>query len=50
MEPMSRGAARDVLAYLYEQGILSMAYNEETEQDILNAVQDIIRKDCDLGC
>ncbi len=50
MEPKSRIAAKDVLAYLYEQGLLSAAYNEETEQDILNSVQDIIRKDCDLGC
>ena len=50
MEPMSRAAAKDVLKYLYEQGLLSSAYNEETENDIINSVQEIIKKDCDLDC
>lgn len=50
MEPTSRVTARDVLKYLYEQGLLSSAYNEETENDIINSVQEIIKKDCDLGC
>ena len=47
MEPTSRATARDVLKYLYEQGLLTSAYNEETENDIINSVQDIIKKDCD---
>jgi hypothetical protein len=50
MEPMSRAAAKDVLKYLYEQGLLSSVYNEETEGDIINSVQEIIKKDCDLSC
>ena len=50
MEPMSRAAAKDVLKYLYEQGLLSSSYNEETENDIINSVQEIIKKDCDLSC
>ena len=50
MEPMSRAAAKDVLKYLYEQGLLSSAYNEETENDIINSVQEIIKKDCNLDC
>lgn len=50
MEPMSRSTARDVLKYLYEQGLLSSAYNEETENDIINSVQEIIKKDCNLSC
>lgn len=43
MEPMSR-AARDILKYLYEQGLLTSVYNEETENDIINSVQEIIKK------
>ena len=50
MEPMSRTAAQDVLKYLYEYGLLSSAYNEETENDIINSVQEIIKKDCNLDC
>jgi len=50
MEPISRVAAREVLNYLYEQGFLSQTYNEETEKDVLNVVQVIIRKECDLSC
>ena len=50
MEPISRATARDILKYLYEQGLLSLAYNEETENDIINSVQKIIKKDCDLFC
>ena len=50
MEPMSRTAARDVLKYLYEQGLLSEAYNEETEKDVINSVQEIIKEDCNLSC
>ncbi len=50
MEPMSRAAAKEVLKYLYEQGFLSQTYNEETENDVLNVVQVIIRKECDLSC
>ena len=50
MGPMSRIAAKDVLKYLYEYGLLSSAYNEETENDIINSVQEIIKKDCNLDC
>jgi hypothetical protein len=50
MEPISRATAKDVLKYLYEQGLLSEAYNEETENDIIYSVQEIIKKDCDLHC
>lgn len=50
MEPTSRATARDVLKYLYEQGLLTSAYNEETENDIIDSVQEIIKKDCDLDC
>lgn len=44
MEPISRTTARDVLKYLYEQGLLSSAYNEETENEIISSVQEIIEK------
>lgn len=44
MEPISRATARDVLKYLYEQGLLSLAYNEETENEIISSVQEIIEK------
>lgn len=47
---MSRITAKDVLKYLYEQGLLSSTYNEETENDIINSVQEIIKKYCDLDC
>ena len=50
MEPMSRAAAKDVLKYLYEQGLLSSVYNEETENDIINSVQEIIKDGCHLDC
>lgn len=44
MEPISRATVRDVLKYLYEQGLLSSAYNEETENEIISSVQEIIEK------
>lgn len=44
MEPISKATARDVLKYLYEQGLLSSAYNEETENEIISSVQEIIEK------
>ena len=44
MEPISRATARDVLKYLYEQGLLSSAYNEDTENEIISSVQEIIEK------
>ena len=50
MEPISRATARDVLKYLYEQGLLSSAYNEETENEIISSVQEIIKNDCHLSC
>ena len=50
MEPISRSTARDVLKYLYEQGLLTSAYNEETENDIINSVQKIIKDGCHLDC
>ena len=50
MEPMSRATARDVLKYLYEQGLLTQSYNEETEEDIISSVQKIIKDGCHLDC
>ena len=44
MEPISRAATKDILKYLYEQGLLSSAYNEETEDEIISSVQKIIEK------
>ena len=44
MEPISRAATKDILNYLYEQGLLSSAYNEETENEIISSVQKIIEK------
>lgn len=44
MEPISKAATKDVLKYLYEQGLLSSAYNEETENEIISSVQKIIEK------
>ena len=44
MEPIIRTAAEDILKYLYEQGLLSSAYNEETENEIFSSVQEIIEK------
>lgn len=44
MEPISRAATKDILKYLYEQGLLSSAYNEETEDKIISSVQKIIEK------
>ena len=44
MEPISKAATKDVLKYLYEQGLLSSAYNEETENQIISSVQKIIEK------
>ena len=44
MEPISRAATKDILKYLYEQGLLSSAYNEETENEIISSVQEIIEK------
>lgn len=44
MEPISKAATKDVLKYLYEQGLLSSAYNEETENEIIRSVQEIIEK------
>lgn len=44
MEPISRAVTKDILKYLYEQGLLSSAYNEETENEIISSVQEIIEK------
>lgn len=44
MEPISRAVTKDILKYLYEQGLLSSAYNEETEDEIISSVQEIIEK------
>lgn len=44
MEPISRTVTKDILKYLYEQGLLSSAYNEETENEIISSVQEIIEK------
>lgn len=44
MEPISKVATKDILKYLYEQGLLSSAYNEETENEIISSVQEIIEK------
>lgn len=44
MEPISRATTKDILKYLYEQGLLSSAYNEETEDEIISSVQEIIEK------
>ena len=50
MEPTSRYTAREVLKYLYEQGLLSSAYNEDTEVTVLNDVQNIIKDKANLSC
>ena len=44
MEPISKAVTKDILKYLYEQGLLSSAYNEETENEIISSVQEIIEK------
>ena len=44
MEPISKAATKDILKYLYEQGLLSSAYNEETENEIISSIREIIEK------
>lgn len=43
MEPTSWKTTREIINYLYEQGMLSEAFNEETESSVKEDIDKIIK-------